>query len=157
MNRTIWIGCHRPITIRPIVKPWTHLISPQCDITKRQTIESSCICLHYRGGCSCTCADSTTWVVLINTWARWAVIYVDISSPVSITIPQAFRHGYLLRTGLARSLCRHIFICVYYITWTFCHGYLLRKYFLVTSVDISLPVSMHTWWENGLIKIYVDM
>ena len=35
MNRT-WIGYRRPITIGPIVKPSTHLISPQCDITGRQ-------------------------------------------------------------------------------------------------------------------------
>ena len=32
MKRT-WIGRHRPNTIGPIVKPRTHLISPQCDMS----------------------------------------------------------------------------------------------------------------------------
>ena len=34
--KKIWIGYHRPITIGPIVKPGTHLISPICDVTRRQ-------------------------------------------------------------------------------------------------------------------------
>ena len=29
-----WIGRHTPITIGSIVKPWTHLLSPQCDVTR---------------------------------------------------------------------------------------------------------------------------
>ena len=39
--KRIWIGRHRPITIGPIEKPLTHLISPQCDVTRRRTNESS--------------------------------------------------------------------------------------------------------------------
>ena len=65
-----WISRHRLITIRPIVKPWTHLVSPQGDITRRPTSEGSHICLHERGSCSCTCAERISWVFLMNTWAR---------------------------------------------------------------------------------------
>ena len=68
--RETQIGHHRPITIWPIVKPWTHQISHQCDITRRQTNEGSHICLHYRGGCSRTCTYCTSWMVLVNTWAE---------------------------------------------------------------------------------------
>ena len=50
MNAT-WIGRNRPITIGPIGRLSTHLISPQCDVTRRQTNERS-ICLHYSGSCS---------------------------------------------------------------------------------------------------------
>ena len=58
--RETWIGCHRPITIRPIVKPETHLIwviSPQCDVIRRWMNVGFHIWLHYR-------------VVLVTTWAR---------------------------------------------------------------------------------------
>ena len=33
MNGT-WIGSHRQINIGPIIKPWTHLMSP-CAVTRR--------------------------------------------------------------------------------------------------------------------------
>ena len=70
MNRT-WIGCHWPIGIGPIVKPWGQLILPQCDITMRQTDEGSHICSnHYRRVGTCTCAECTSWVVLANTCTR---------------------------------------------------------------------------------------
>ena len=39
-------GVHRLITIVPFVKPSTHLILPQCDVTRRRTNEGSCICLY---------------------------------------------------------------------------------------------------------------
>ena len=60
---------YRPITIWPIVKPWTHSISSQCNVTRRQTNEGSRICLHIRGSCSHTYAERTSRVVLINIWA----------------------------------------------------------------------------------------
>ena len=55
-----------------IIEEVAHLISPQCDITRRksQTNEGSHICLHYREGCSRTWAKCTSSVVLVNTRAR---------------------------------------------------------------------------------------
>ena len=52
------------------VKPYTHQISNHCDVTRRQTNEGWRICLHYRRGCLRTCAEYTSWVVLVNTWGR---------------------------------------------------------------------------------------
>ena len=57
-----WIGHHRPISIGPIVKPLAHLILPQCDVTRRQTNKGFHI---YRGCCSRTCAERTSWVFFV--------------------------------------------------------------------------------------------
>ena len=45
---------------RTLVKPWTHIISPGCDVTRRQANEGLHICLHYRGSCSRTCTERTS-------------------------------------------------------------------------------------------------
>ena len=73
MNRTR-IGRHRPIAIGPMFQPLTHLISPNlvsmwCHL-ETKTNEDSHICLHYRVGCSHTCAERTSWVALFNTRVR---------------------------------------------------------------------------------------
>ena len=43
---------------------WTHLISPQSGVPRRQINEGSRICLHYRGSCSRTCGERA---ILVNT------------------------------------------------------------------------------------------
>ena len=69
------------------------LHTPNLACVTSQTSYGSHICIHNREDCSCTCAECTSWVVLVNTWARscaeafeWdlLVAYLDINICVSL-------------------------------------------------------------------------
>ena len=62
--------------------PCTHLILPQCDVTKRQMNENSPFCLHHRGSCLPACAKCTSRVVLVNTCAGCGAKAVERDLPV---------------------------------------------------------------------------
>ena len=93
MNRT-WIGCHRSITIRPIVKLWTYLISPQCDFARRQKNDGCHICLHYWGSCSRTWAEGTSWVVHLKTRARSRAKAVELDLLVAYPVINSHALGF---------------------------------------------------------------
>ena len=48
---------------------WSHLITPQCDVTRRQTKALEYVS-RYRGSCSRTCEEYTSGVVLVNTLSK---------------------------------------------------------------------------------------
>ena len=60
------IGCHGPITIESIMKPWTHLISSQCVVTIGDRQMRALVFVYIIE----EFAPAHVWVVLVNTWTR---------------------------------------------------------------------------------------
>ena len=74
-QRGLFINCHwsdrlySDVRLRlDLISMWSHKIDRRMNV-----------CLHYRGGVSHACSECTSWVVLVNTWARSRAEVVNYS------------------------------------------------------------------------------